>query len=264
MPERPIPRHVPTLVATRVTTATTYHFKNAAKDFGWALATVNDETGELTIQSDWGKWSYRWDARPSNLGAPTLTHFIADRSGCDYLADKLWGRGYGGHRFSPDKTVARFRRELAEKRLEEGRHHLMLSEYGYADTYIDRMDAGACSPRARKRKYYDHQCWSGADGEALTKGIAREIWDALSDLEDVRDEGVFIERLYGVNGHTWIGDELWDALESETDPMYEVLLLGILPALREACKKSLEPAPASWWRRLWRRIAPEQQPAVQP
>lgn len=244
MPERTIPKHVPTLVATRVTTATTYHFKNAARDFGWALATVNDQTGELSIQSDWGGWSYRWDARPSNLGAPTLTHFIANRSddGCDYLADKLWGKGYGGQRFSSYKTVAALRTRLAKERLEQGREHLNIARSFELSTtgYIDALDAGGCHRRSEKRRYYD--LVNGGD-EPLTKGIAREIWDALDDLTDLRSEELFIERLHAVRGHAWLGDELWNNLESDTDPMYEVLLLGILPALRDECKKRIAPLP---------------------
>jgi len=238
MPLRP-----PKLVLKSTSTATTYYFRPDPKDegrhaFGYALATVNDETGELTVQSDWGKWSYQWNPRPHALGHPTLTDFIATRTtGCNYLADKLWGKGYGGSRFSPQKTVAALRKRLAETRLEEGRHHLRISEYTHIrGPAIDRMDAGAQSVSAHKRRYYDFQSWTGVDGEPLTKGIAREIWDALDELDDHGLSGeLFVERLYRVNGVAWLGDELWDQLEHDQDPAYTILLESILPALQSAC-----------------------------
>jgi hypothetical protein len=234
---------LPKLVLKSTSTATTYYFKPAPSEeghhvFGYALATVNDDTGELSVQSDWGKWSYQWNPRPHALGHPTLTEFIASRSTeSHYLADKLWGKGYGGSRFSPQKTVEALRKKLAENRLEEGRHHLMLSEYGRRiGPFIDRMDAGAASVSAHKKRYYPHQSWTGSDGEPLTKGIARAIWDALEELDDRGlSEELFVERLYRIDGIDWIGEELWDQLEHEQDPAYTILQASIMPALQAAC-----------------------------
>lgn len=41
---------MPTLVKTAQSTATAYHFKRDDRDFGWAISTVNDTTGELLIK----------------------------------------------------------------------------------------------------------------------------------------------------------------------------------------------------------------------
>ena len=44
--------------------------------WGWAIFTINDDTGEFTITSDWGNYSHRWPADPVNLGGPNLTDFL--------------------------------------------------------------------------------------------------------------------------------------------------------------------------------------------
>lgn len=53
----------------------------------WAIVTICDATGELSIQSDWGNFAYRWNT--SALGHPTLTDFLRDRADTWYLANKL-------------------------------------------------------------------------------------------------------------------------------------------------------------------------------
>jgi hypothetical protein len=57
--------------------------------YGWIIAHLSDALGVLSICSDWGNWSYRWD--PPHLGYPTLTEFLRDREfgSYDYLANKL-------------------------------------------------------------------------------------------------------------------------------------------------------------------------------
>jgi hypothetical protein len=96
-----------------VSTATTYRFVSSEQLGGWACCTVNDATGELTITSDWGNWGHRWHV--DHLGRPTLTAFIGDRGGGDYLANKLL-RG-DGWRFSAEKTTQELRRRIVERRL---------------------------------------------------------------------------------------------------------------------------------------------------
>ena len=124
-PLRVVAVNLPAFVHTGTSTATTYHLAPAPSEnrhagYGWALATVNDRTGELQITSDWGNWAHRWSANPAHLGSATLSRFLADPSpgSCSYLADKLTS-GEDKHkreRFSPSKTVAHLRSFVLEKR----------------------------------------------------------------------------------------------------------------------------------------------------
>lgn len=238
------PSRFPTLVHHRTCPATTYYFR-PVDDLGWALATVNDATSELSIVSDWGNWSYRWGGHFGD-STPTLTDFIANRSldGCRYLADKLWGNGYGGREFSPELTIKKWRSELAKRRLEQGREHrqIAINEYGrdlrhMRGPAIDVMDAGACHDRSEKREY-----WHGITNskEPLTASIARSIWDEFGSLSDISNQELFLERFYRMQGYKWVHDheEPWDETESEQDHMYGVLLNSILPALVIECTRT--------------------------
>ncbi len=81
--------------------------------FGWIVAHVSDATGVLSIASDWGNWSHRWDTR--HLGFPTLTEFILKRPDVHYLANKLIG--YGRDRqVSIAKTRQSFRETVCSNR----------------------------------------------------------------------------------------------------------------------------------------------------
>lgn len=205
-----IPDRMPTFVATKVTTATTYHLSTEPRSYGWALCTVNDETGELSIQSDWGHWSHRWNI--NHLGAPSLTHFLGQRGDVGYVADKLTTREER-HEFDADATVTKFRSELAKRRIEIGRR--------YRDTYDD------VEPVWYLQKNY---------GELLCGRLARELWESLSDLRDVTSVELFIERFCNIEGATThISERPWEELVHRPGHGYQVLLHGILPALRDAC-----------------------------
>lgn len=231
----------PTLTLAKTTQATTFHFVPEARDFGWALCTVNDNTGELTIQSDWGNWSHRWSANPNHLGAPTLTHFIGDRGSAHYLAQKL-AREDGprsGEEFDAELTVARLRRILVDRRLEEARGWI---EYYRDEDPEDTPDVLETPPSwATKKAYlgthYGAGGWYEDKGEPLTRGIARKIWDELGNLTECgRSADLLIERFFRIQGHAWITDEPWEYLKYSPTPGYLVLLNSILPALIEACR----------------------------
>jgi len=79
-----------TLHSKSKTTAQVYRFVFKGYMSGWVIFTICDETGELSVQSDWGCWGHRWNTEHLGNGA-TLTEFIRDRDPeyADYLANKL-------------------------------------------------------------------------------------------------------------------------------------------------------------------------------
>ncbi len=212
----------PVLELTSRCTADAYVFHpvkgaDGRRDFGWAICTVNDTTGELLVCSDWGNASHRWPASPENLGHPTLTHFIGERAGTDYMARKLLGNARD--EFSAEKTTARLRERLLEVRRDDA------SAYG-AD------EVGDSGGRSRRGG------WSRRP--ILTRALARELWDALGEIADDLGSGrgeqvaaLYFERLPGS-----IHDHLSDLYESSaTEPTneYRALVGWILPALVKAC-----------------------------
>lgn len=235
-----IPSFVPKMTCTGTVTATTYKLAptdetRRANGWGWALATINDATGELSIQSDWGSWSYRWHAAgmPERNGRRvTLTEFIGEREGHHYLADKLAGRERD--EFDPHETVASFRKMLCKARLEQGRTAIANAR-DYAERDDDRrvtdddVDKAIC--KWGDKKLYDRYHTE----EPLMAGIAREIWEELAALCDLRSGDMFIDYFFRVSGHRWICEEPWNHLENSPTTGYSVLLHGILPALVTAC-----------------------------
>lgn len=236
---------IPKFVPTRISTAATYHFKIDPPDaFGWALCTVNDGTGELLITSDYGNWSHRWSADPNHLGHPTLTHFIGERAGCDYLANKL-SRREDRELFDPNATVDHMQRVLCEKRREQGR---ALIDWYRDEDPEDRIDVGGdWSERGGGIELVDVWVYGTKERWPLTRDTARGIFDRVDGLRGEQTVESFVEAYQRINGHEWVGTDPWyDDLRYRPDTSYRVLVEGILPALVEACaaevKRRAEPA----------------------
>lgn len=150
---------LPKLVLSKKSTATAYHFDvTTPRRCGWALCTVNDNTGELQIMSDWGNWAHRWHASPSSLGLPTLTHFIGqrDKYASHYLAGKLCKRDES-QTFSAELTVRELGRQLAESRRDgdvDRSEHIatakVLADMRHIDDVRDFVDAWNRSDAAGK------------------------------------------------------------------------------------------------------------------
>lgn len=184
---------------TSTATATSYTFV-ADGGFGWAICTIDDAAGVLSIVSDWGNWSHRWSPEPRHLGAPTLTAFLA-RGSTDYIADKLQGAGRG-RRFSAELTVAAWRKTLCESRLASGRRVEVVTK--------------------------------------LSRDAARRIWDELEDLLELYDRSLFVDHAYDIDGVTrWITDVPYEDLETEQTPEDRALREVVLPALFEALRGAM-------------------------
>lgn len=207
-------REYPKLDLTGTSVAVAYHFRVDKPLGGWAICTVNDRTGELTVQSDWGNWSHRWNT--DHIGRPSLTHFIADRDAGadDYLAAKLLGRD-DCWEWDRAETVKAFRKHLAERRLEVGHREDRAHAY-MRDGIFHRL---------------------------LTSDLARELWDALGELEHAHDEREFIE-MFTENDDLirWVDDTPYESTKQKPSHEYLILTRTILPALIEACRAQLRTA----------------------
>lgn len=182
----------------RSSTPTTFHLSDPT-GHGWgAYCTVNNTTGELAIMSDWGAWSYLWSPDPKHLGAPTLMHFIAERGGAHYLAQKLLGRR-AGRLFDAEATTRHFQHELAVLRLEHGRRG------------TEKLT------KARARDLWDdlNGLIEAGDGE--------------------QGATLYVERFCNNDDLTRIFNEPWEDLQYEESNESQVLIGRILPALMAAC-----------------------------
>jgi hypothetical protein len=137
------------------------------ENWNWAIFTINDVTGEFSIQSDWGNWSYRWNV--SNLGGSALksprplTAFLANRDSDSYVADKL---------FSPDEK-RRFDSEGTKKAL---RGHII----------SERRDGSITSEQAR-------EAWEAVDDADYS--TERDLVDSV---EEADDDNLFGEGSYDI------------------------------------------------------------------
>ncbi len=229
--------------------ATTYSFVTEGDGFkSWALCTVNDQTGELLITSDWGSWSHRWHASPEALGAPTLTAFIGDRGDVDYLARKLQREGHG-QQFSSDKTVHELKRLLCARRLEDGREQLenrlepedfdggRVPKHYRTDLYTETGLPLLSHRTVPAPNYYERDRTERLP--YLTAEKARELWDALESLADAcgGSEDLFWERFPAISGFTdHVTEEPWAYRETEQTHEDKALRDIVLPALIAACK----------------------------
>lgn len=91
--------------------ATTYRLRPVGdtRSGDWCHATIDDEYWTLSITSDHGNWSYRWNTETGR----TLTAAIASDFGTDYMACKLCP---DRSKYDPDETEKGCKRRIIEAR----------------------------------------------------------------------------------------------------------------------------------------------------
>ncbi len=241
----------PKLMLTSAKAASvTYSFITEGDGFkSWALCTVNDQTGELLITSDWGNWSYRWHI--SALGVPTLTEFIGSRGDVDYMARKLQGGDRGGLRFSEEKTMQAMRRLLCVRRMADGREQLMfrLEPEDYDDGRLPNHLMGRYTEAGLplfSHRQVDSPSWQDPTRKEhlpyLTAEAARTLWDEIGETIDEcgPSTDLMFNQLLQLSGFPeYVTDEPWDHVETEQTPEDRALRDIVLPALIEACKSTV-------------------------
>ena len=96
-----------------------YHF-TFDEPFGWAIFTINNKTGEFSIQSDWGNWSYRWGI--SNLGEEAQAHekplayFLSDRTEAGYIVNKFSYNRKDYEEFDGEETQEAIKKDIIRNR----------------------------------------------------------------------------------------------------------------------------------------------------
>lgn len=146
-------------------TVRAYYFRLAP--VGWAIWYVDDRTGTLALESDWGSYAHRW-GRGDWLGVdpPDLTLAIATRLGTDYLARKLFGDR--ARAYDAEKTKAAVRgRVLDLRRVCE----------------LDREEARAVWIQLDKVDWY---CWENASRhlqELLAGVVLGEVFEYYRDSD---------------------------------------------------------------------------------
>lgn len=155
--------------------ADTYQFRFKDPRCLWANFTVNNSTGEFSIQSDAGSWSHRWNIgslweQDKQNGKP-LAHFLGVTAGAGYILDKL---GYGQPRdlaniIDKEGTISGIRQKILENRREQ-----------------DITKEQAKSGWDEAKEWMDQYNFAeGGTGEAAIDAIYSGQYETLKDLFDL-------------------------------------------------------------------------------
>lgn len=101
-----------------------YTIRDSMHGLSWSIFTLDDEVGDLTVQSDWGNFSYVWGAR----GKQTLKEFLVSAEP-SYIKDKFSYPDNGGknHVYEKD-SLESLRMDIIRAR----RDHSLSKEYARA------------------------------------------------------------------------------------------------------------------------------------
>lgn len=185
--------------------ATSYSFQ--WKPINWAIYTINESTGEFSIQSDWQNYSYRWHMNalgPSrhNDERSTLAEFLA-YAGPDYIVDKLG--------------------------------------YSMPDTFKRVLDLEA------SKKVFQEEILRSRREMCMPKKAAREIWDELNEMFariDDRELGTAVEyictNLPRPEAYDYMFDCPWESLIFKPSRDYMFCQDELLPVFQRHLRQEIE------------------------
>ena len=89
-----------------------YTITGRMSGISWSIFTLDNKTGDISIQSDWGNYSYIWNHR----GNETLKEFLIN-AGVDYIKDKFSYPSNGGKKYIYAKeTLDSWKRDIVGHR----------------------------------------------------------------------------------------------------------------------------------------------------
>ncbi len=91
-----------------------FRFERGGHATGWAIWMIDERSGCVFVQSDWGDTSYRWNT--GAIGAPTMKDFLCTAEP-SYLVRKMMGDGQRGpyaDRYDKDLTLEHLTEILSE------------------------------------------------------------------------------------------------------------------------------------------------------
>ena len=158
------------LQSAHISKPVTYSFR--FEEYGtWCNVTINEQTGEFHIASDWGTWSHRWHV--NSIGPNTLTEFLLQ---CD-----------------PDYIVRKFRlnepKDLVDVRDDEATWE-GIREYICAERRAKRI-----TKKEARQYWYEGDAWvhdENCDVENiefdLSQFLGSEPWEFIRDKKSYNYE----------------------------------------------------------------------------
>jgi hypothetical protein len=152
-----------------VTNPVTYCFRFTNYG-GWSNFTVNESTGEFTVNSDWGNWAYRWHTDSLGDGVK-LTQFLL-KCDADYIVRKLAVEG--AHALKDEIDFERTLKAIQERIVEARRAKEITKKdarrlWLMADEFVE-----------------DDQCDLNAIDSDLDKLLGNESWEYIAEKHSHR------------------------------------------------------------------------------
>lgn len=132
----------------------------------WALITLDNDHGDIAIQSDWGTWAYVWPY--PGRGDETLKQFLC-RAGTGYIKNKFsYDQGGGENYWHKHETEKLIKKDLLRLRREHECDKEQAREiWEEVESAIENTDS------------WQHFVERMFDCEAAVKVYGHELWESL-------------------------------------------------------------------------------------
>lgn len=157
----------------RIRSCTTYQSLSIRMHFepvGWAIYTIDESFGSLTVQSDWGEYSYAWGH--GGRGGRSLREFLADCSE-GYIASKLL---VGKKEIIDAEATRKEMKKHVRQLFKEGRIRISIDKH-YHESEFDLM----LSLMSEIGEFYSHirDVTPGTYFEPFAGELMQQVFDPL-------------------------------------------------------------------------------------